>query len=123
MESEEVIKIKENPTFTIDSYRPVHHNVVEEGTNDKNENTTDINCTILLDDEDIPLIDSEPSYEDIPVIVEDIKERPIKIVRPQNIQFKPSVLDSPDIFNLTAPLVSCENILTPAISKEATVYN
>lgn len=30
----------------------------------------------------------------------------------------PLVLDSPDIFRLRAPIVSCENLLTPGISGE-----
>ena len=119
MEREEVIKIKENPTFDIDIDKPLD-NIVD-GKKDVNENSTTVKVregSILLENDDIPLIDSEPESEDMPSLIEKIKQRPKILVGAQNLYFTPSVLDSPDIFHLRAPLVSCENILTPAISKD-----
>ena len=118
--TENVMKIKENPSFGIEIEKPVQYmNKVE----DKSENGNNIEegskeGYTLAEDDDIPLIDSHSSLEDIPTFVEKIKPRPKLLVKGQNLHFHPSVLDSPDIFNLRAPLVSCENILTPTISTE-----
>ena len=76
---------------------------------DENENST---TKAKENDDDIPLIDSQPEVD------ENTEEKPGKLVRPHNIHFTNSGLDSPDIFHLRAPLVSCENILTPAISTD-----
>ena len=70
------------------------------------------------DDDDIPLIDSQADPEEAPVGIGNITERPKIVIKPVNMYFNPSVLNSPDIFHLRAPLVSCENILTPAMSQE-----
>ena len=70
------------------------------------------------DDDDIPLIDSQAEPEEVPVGIENISERPKIVIKPGNMYFNPSVLNSPDIFHLRAPLVSCENLLTPAMSQE-----
>ena len=74
----------------------------------------------LLDDEDddIPLIDSQAEPEEIPVFMENITERPKINIQSGNICFDRSGSSSPDIFHLRAPLVSCENLLTPAMSQE-----
>ena len=112
MESVEVIKIKENPVFELDSSKDD-----EEGATKKSA----AKCrqgSILTENDDIPLIDSQSEMEDIPVVDVKMKERPTLFEKAQNIHFKPSVLDSPDIFHLRAPLVSCENLLTPAISTD-----
>lgn len=72
--------------------------------------------------DDIPLIDENPSLDDVSLIVEKIKINRPKFLHQENLQagfyFNPLAVDSPDIFKLRAPLVSCENILTPAISAE-----
>ena len=102
-----VIKIKENPGYDI------HGNEVEADeknkVKDENENTTGEDKE---NEDDIPLIDSQPDLE------ENVDDKPGVLVRPHNIHFTNSGLDSPDIFHLRAPLVSCENILTPAISTD-----
>ena len=93
IESEDVIKIKDNPVFD----KPVQNNL----PNDENENSNIMKGregSILGENDDIPLIDSQSESEDIPVLIEKIKERPKLVMGPQNIHFNPSVLDSPDIF-------------------------
>ena len=72
--------------------------------------------------DDIPLIDENPSLDDVCLIVEKIKLNRPKFLHQGNLQggfyCNPLSVDSPDIFKLRAPLVSCENILTPGISAE-----
>ena len=72
--------------------------------------------------DDIPLIDENPSLDDVSLIVEKIKINRPKFLHQGNLQggfyCNPLAVDSPDIFKLRAPLVSCENILTPGISAE-----
>jgi len=68
------------------------------------------------DDDDIPLIDSQGDTEEIPVIVDDLSKRPSIDIK--HYGGDRDGLDSPDIFHLRAPLVSCENILTPSMSQE-----
>ena len=72
--------------------------------------------------DDIPLIDENPSQDDVSLIVEKIKINRPKFLHQGNLQAgfycNPLSVDSPDIFKLRAPLVSCENILTPGISAE-----
>jgi len=83
---------------------------------DENDNSTEA----FRVHDDIPLIDDYPSLE-----VEDGPRKTI-ITRPKYLQgniagglyHNPLCVDSPDIFSLRAPLVSCENILTPGISAE-----
>ena len=70
------------------------------------------------DDDGIPLIDSQAEPEEIPVFMENTTERPKIIIQPGNMCFDRSGSNSPDIFHLRAPLVSCENLLTPAMSQE-----
>ena len=76
--------------------------------------------SIQCDDDDIPLIDSQGHIEEIPVIVENMLEKQRLALKPQSLRYTGSRagLDSPDIFHLRAPLVSCENILTPSMSQE-----
>ena len=121
MESEDG---KENQTFDNDCNRHAPKNAEEEVTKDENENSNKVRAnSILLENDDIPLIDSEPESEKMPTLIEKIKTRPNILVGAHNVHFTPSVLDSPDIFHLRAPLVSCENILTPAVSKETLPSN
>ena len=122
MESEEG---KENPTFATDCDKPAPNNVEEEVAKDENENSNKVRAnSILLENDDIPLIDSEPESEEMPTLIEKIKTRPNILVGAQNVHFTPRLrLDSPDIFHLRAPLVSCENILTTAISRETLLSN
>ena len=72
--------------------------------------------------DDIPLIDENPSLDDLSLIVERIKVNRPKFLHQGNLQAgfycNPLAEASPDIFQLRAPLVSCENILTPGISEE-----
>ena len=72
--------------------------------------------------DDIPLIDENPTLDDVSLIVEKIKINRPKFLHQGNLQggfyCNPLSVDSPDIFKLRAPLVSCENILTPGISAE-----
>ena len=60
--------------------------------------------------------------DEVSVIVEKIKTSRPKFLTgshlPSGLYFNPLGLDSPDVFHLRAPLVSCENILTPGISTE-----
>eukprot|EP00092_Neocalanus_flemingeri_P009409 GFUD01010123.1.p1 GENE.GFUD01010123.1~~GFUD01010123.1.p1 ORF type:complete len:235 (-),score=60.06 GFUD01010123.1:4-708(-) len=111
MESDCVINIEENPTF--DKTAPDKG----EGYMDENRKVAEgRKGSILLENDDIPLIDSQSESEDFQELAE--KTRPKYLVQTRNMRFNPSVLDSPDIFHLRAPLVSCENILTPTISLE-----
>ena len=112
MESVEVIKIKENPVFELDSRKDDEKGVTEKSTAKSRQGS------ILTENDDIPLIDSQTELEDTPVVDNKMKERPTLFENPHNLHFKPHVLDSPDIFHLRAPLVSCENLLTPAISTD-----
>ena len=107
MESLVVIKIKENPVYQDDITNTEKEDKDE--PKDENENST---TKAKEDNDDIPLMDSQPEVD------ENTEEKPGKLVRPHNIHFTNSGLDSPDIFHLRAPLVSCENILTPAISTD-----
>ena len=107
MESVEVIQIKENPVFELDYSQDVGKTVTKERI--ENSNTKSRQGSILIENDDIPLIDSQA--EDIPVVDYKMKERPTLFENPY-------MLDSPDIFHLRAPLVSCENLLTPAISTD-----
>ena len=72
------------------------------------------------DDDDIPLIDSQGDNEEIPVIVDDLSKKPSIDIK--HYGGDRDGLDSPDIFHLRAPLVSCENILTPSMSQENILY-
>jgi hypothetical protein len=112
MESVEVIKIKENPVFELESRKEDEKGVTEKS------NAKSSQEYILTGNDDIPLIDSQTDLEDSPVVDNKMKERPTIFENPHNFHFKPHVLDSPDIFHLRAPLVSCENLLTPAISTD-----
>jgi len=108
------------------------------------DDTTSKRTSILNDDDNIPLIDVQSSTEDIPELISisarrpksaSVNQRPTMIEgRSRSIASlgingpelgggllttaKKRVADSPDIFNLRAPLVSCENFLTPATSRE-----
>ena len=71
--------------------------------------------------DDIPLIDDNQSMDEVSVMVEKMKTSRPKFLagsHPSGYYFNPLGLDSPDVFHLRAPLVSCENILTPGISTE-----
>ena len=114
MESVEVIKIKENPVFELDFRMDHGKGVTKERI--ENSNAKSRQGSILIENDDIPLIDSQS--EDISVVDYKKKERPTLFENPQKLHFKPSVWDSPDIFHLRAPHVSCENLLTPAISTD-----
>ena len=75
--------------------------------------------SLICDDDEIPLIDSQDEAEEKSVVVDCLPERPKTVFKTQKtMHFTESVLDSPDIFHLRAPLVSCENILTPSMSQE-----
>ena len=90
-----------------------------------NRNGNRHNKALLLD-EDIPLIDDNMSLEDVTIIAERIKANRPKFLTGNahsGFYFNPLGLDSPDIFKLRAPLVSCENILTPGISTELLLAN
>ena len=112
----EVVKIKENPVFELDSRKDDEKGVTMERIESSNAKSRQ--GSILTENDDIPLIDSQSEMEDIPVDAVKMKERPTLFENPHNYHFKPHVLDSPDIFHLRAPLVSCENLLTPAISTD-----
>ena len=119
MEKENVLKIKENPTFHSDT-------ADSKAIKDENENTRKVagnEASTLLYNDDIPLIDSQPESDDMPTFIEKMKARPNMLIGAQKMHFNPSVLESPDIFHLRAPIVSCENLLTPAISKELLLNN
>ena len=92
MESVEVIKIKENPVFELDSRKDDEKGVTEKGTAKSRQGS------ILTENDDIPLIDSQTDLEDIPVVDIKMKERPTLFENPHNFHFTPHVLDSPDIF-------------------------
>lgn len=91
---------------------------------DDGDNQLDLsntNTAFLFADEDIPLIDDGMSLEDVSIIAERIKANRPKFLNGNNhsgFYFNPLGLDSPDVFKLRAPIVSCENILTPGISTE-----
>ena len=106
-ESLVVIKIKENPGYDTDTAKKEVEDKSEGKDEDESNNEED-----KENDDDIPLIDSQPDDKD------DVDDKPGVLARPYNIHFTNSGSDSPDIFHLRAPLVSCENILTPAISTD-----
>ena len=108
VESLTVMEIKENPGYDIGTTK-----MEVENKKDENENT---NGEDKENDDDIPLIDSQADMEDI------VDDRPGVLSRPHNIHFTNSGLDSPDIFHLRAPLVSCKIILTPAITTDFLLY-
>ena len=96
--------------------------------NDENENNTAVknkDSTTILDSDDIPLIDSqeEPDQDDLKMSVEMTKPRPNMFLGTANVISMKNLLESPDIFHLRAPLVSCENILTPTVSTEMFLKN
>jgi len=71
--------------------------------------------------DDIPLIDDNQSIDEVSSLVEKIKTGRPKFLSgntPSGLYFNPMGLDSPDVFKLRAPIVSCENILTPGISSD-----
>ena len=102
---------------------------VEKPKIDKNENTVisiDGPSSILLGYESIPLIDVQvdpenPKKTQTPnkaAFSEMLHRKVFETCR--KIQNPPARgFDSPDIFHLRAPLVSCENIMTPSSSKES----
>ena len=112
----EVIKIKENPVFELDSRKDDEKGVTMERIESSNAKSRQ--GSILIENDDIPLIDSQSKLEDISEVDVKVKERPTLFENPQNFHFKPHMLDSPDIFHSRAPLVSCENLITPLISTD-----
>ena len=80
--------------------------------------------SMLDNDSVIPLIDSN-GYQGLPESeTDEIRQRPKSVSvrltdrKPRSFKALKKARDSPDVFNLRAPLVSCENFLTPANSKE-----
>ena len=70
MESVEVIKIKENPVFELDSRKDDEKGVTEKSTAKSRQGS------ILTENDDIPLIDSQTELEDTPVVDNKMKEKP-----------------------------------------------
>ena len=70
MESVEVIKIKENPVFELDSRKDDEKGVTEKSTAKSRQGS------ILTENDDISLIDSQTELEDTPVVDNKMKERP-----------------------------------------------
>jgi alanine-alpha-ketoisovalerate/valine-pyruvate aminotransferase len=120
MENATVIKISDDNTSGNISEKPSVNFDKKEVCKDENMNSHTGN---LLKDDDIPLIDSQAEPEEIPVVIQNTKPKPMIVIKPGNMYFNPSVLNSPDIFHLRAPLVSCENLLTPAMSQENIISN
>ena len=64
-------------------------------------------------EEEIPLIDSVEEHCD-----QAEEEHSNLLMKPPSVFPSNQAIESPDIFQLRAPLVSCENLLTPALSEE-----
>ncbi|XP_023348312.1 uncharacterized protein LOC111716997 [Eurytemora carolleeae] len=116
--------------------------LLKEDENQNNVSSVNTKASLLNDADNIPLIDVQSSTEDIPDQVSsesrrhksaslhqrstafDARSKSVAslgftLLDPQTGKLEKQRLgDSPDIFNLRAPLVSCENILTPTTSKE-----